>query len=96
MKVYAIRHIPTGRYLPYRKSGKGFTADEPTVNCIPRLFKKKRYAAVALTYWLKGKWSKVICMGKYNININKQLSRKAEEMQIVLLDLTEVSKDAFV
>ena len=87
MTLYAIRNNRTKLYLPYRKSRKGFTADEPTQNCIPRLFKKKNDANIALRWWLEGKWSAVNMNGDHDINVERQVHRKAEDMEIVTLFL---------
>lgn len=54
MIVYAIRHRPTGGYLPEIVGGRGYTITEPTVHRIPRLFESSKAAKCALTWWLKG------------------------------------------
>ena len=58
MKLYAICHLPTGRYLPERKKGqRGYTHLKPVspAKSPPRLFSTKGAAGIALTCWLKGK-----------------------------------------
>lgn len=61
MKVYAIRHIPTGRFMPVPtgKNGSGSSYWEPiedfTVGRVPRLFPLRRPASSALTQWLRGR-----------------------------------------
>lgn len=58
MVYYAIRHKPTGNYLPQLRRRRGHTHTEPTplADAVPRLHKTMRQAKVALWYWLKGKW----------------------------------------
>ena len=68
MKVYAIRHIPTGRFMPVPtgKNGSGSSYWDPvdvsTCNAtfgqlptVPRLFPLRRSASSALTQWLRGR-----------------------------------------
>lgn len=59
--LYAIRHKPTGHFLPEPKGrmGRGGSHVEP-VDCSndgenPRLFQSKLSAQRALTAWLRGK-----------------------------------------
>ena len=59
MIKWAIRHKPTGKYMPQSSSKKhGYTHDEPTImvdsNWCPRLFGREQDARTALTWWLKG------------------------------------------
>lgn len=96
-EVYAIRHKPTGRYLPAR-AGKGYSNDEPTAVSRPRLFWSRQSAKLALTAWLKGRW--VRCGGYRNgpddegceedVKVVPVATRKAEEMEIVAFLLQEV------
>lgn len=56
---WAIRHKPTGRYMPQSNSKRhGYTYDEPTImensHWCPRLFGREQDAKTALTWWLKG------------------------------------------
>lgn len=53
--AWAIRQKSTGFFLPSRK-GRGFSFDEPTKDCFPRLFPSKMSAVRALTAWLQGQW----------------------------------------
>lgn len=66
MKVYAIRHIPTGRFMPVPtgKNGSGSSYWDPVdiafdgegnVTTVPRLFPLRRSASSALTQWLRGR-----------------------------------------
>ena len=56
---WAIRHRPTGRYMPETPRRTGYTWSEPlgmglgSAHC-PRLFASKSAAQCALTWWLKG------------------------------------------
>lgn len=63
MKVYAIRHIPTGQFMPAPtcKNGSGSSYWEPITESttvygtpLPRLFPLRRSASSALTQWLRG------------------------------------------
>jgi hypothetical protein len=64
MIKWAIRHKPTGRFMPQSSSKRhGYTHDEPVrmdSNWCPRLFGRKQDASTALTWWLKGE-----TMGKW-------------------------------
>ena len=55
---WAIRHIPTGGYLPEVGPRMGYTGTEPVLMekgaFSPRLFSAEQYAKAALTWWLKG------------------------------------------
>ncbi len=59
MIKWAIRHKPTGRFLPQSNNKRhGYTHDEPDImedsNRCPRLFGREQDAKTALTWWLKG------------------------------------------
>ena len=91
MKLFAIRHIPTGHYLPGRtrkKNDRGFTFDVPYAmgDCIPRLFVTEKSAKAALRAWLKGKhhshWDVDGGIAGYE-RIEPVPSRKPEEMEVV-------------
>lgn len=53
--MYAVRHIPSGNFLPVTK--KGYTTVEPVGIEIaaPRLHKSHRSAKMALQAWCRGK-----------------------------------------
>lgn len=53
MQFFAIRHKPSGGFLP-ATSSYGFTRTEPSTRDPPRLFREKRNATQALDWWLKG------------------------------------------
>lgn len=59
MIKWAIRHKPTGRFMPLSNNKRhGYTHDEPGImedsNLCPRLFGREQDAKTALTWWLKG------------------------------------------
>jgi len=65
MVRWAIRHIPTGGYLPevgHLRMGYTGTEPEPMKNGAfsPRLFAAKGHAKRALTWWLKGITSRTV------------------------------------
>lgn len=60
MKVFAIRHKPTQRFMPVPKGkhGSGSSFWEPSETpdgTMPRLFNTKRKASCSLTQWLRGR-----------------------------------------
>jgi hypothetical protein len=62
LKTYAIRHIPSGKWMPARlnSSSGGWshwepTTDEKPYDSLPRLFATLRSAQNALSAWLNGK-----------------------------------------
>lgn len=91
MNYFAIRHKPSGGFLPTfgsRKGRGGFTHDEPSTVTPPRLFSRRQAASAALTHWLKGKLTVSQYQGydgDYDESWNYKpiLSRKAEDMEIV-------------
>lgn len=98
--AYAIRHIPTGHYLPMSFTrGHRHSHDEPTPNCIPRLFPNKHSAQSALTQWLRGKWElntyresegwEYPSYAVQELEVEPAPSRKAEEMEIVTMSICE-------
>lgn len=103
MPLFAIRHKPSGFYLPQPNgfAGRGGSFTEPvdcsgtTIN--PRLFKSKIGARNALTQWLRGKH-----FPQYDYDDNgcryiiggdplPQPHRKKEEMEIVEFALVPLS-----
>lgn len=98
--VYAIRHIPTGHYLPMSFTrGHRYSHDEPTPDCIPRLFPTKHSAQSALTQWLRGKWQNVLHRESegweypsytvQELEVEPVLNRNADEMEIVVMSIGE-------
>lgn len=93
MILYAIKHLPSGGYLPgygSRRGRGGFTHDEPKVGLPPRLFGRKQDAKVALGHWLKGATSCYTSWdGDEDWSTHPKPHRKAEEMAVVEVRLTE-------
>ncbi|KKL77589.1 hypothetical protein LCGC14_2033350 [marine sediment metagenome] len=101
VQFYSIRHIPTGNFLsvPIGRSGKGGTWTEPVplsnINP-PRLFCSEHAAKIALTYWLKGRFS--VTHSTYSGEWGEEHDeiehtepapeRKREDMEIVPMILT--------
>lgn len=101
MWLYAIRHKPSGNFLPDRPKGwrYGHTYTEPTPigETIPRLFAKPGHAKLALRHWLAGhhtarysssSWEIPNILDEVDIEVKPVPSRKAEDMEIVCLSLT--------
>lgn len=88
---WAIRHKPTGRFLPQSSSKRhGYTHDEPAImedsNICPRLFGRVQDAKTALTWWLKGetmgKWvggSYLNVFGEHDDDFDFEWSTQARE-----------------
>jgi hypothetical protein len=58
MKYYAIKHKPTGRFMPETCKGYSYwDPAQPYAAYSPRLFVTKRGAANALTCWVNGQYS---------------------------------------
>jgi hypothetical protein len=88
MTVWAIRQKSTGGYLP--QGGTWHTKDEPTARGVPRLFRERRFAVLALQWWLAGiaytrhyrdDW------GGGDLVVEHQWNRQADDMEIVCLQL---------
>ena len=93
----AIKHTPTGYFLPEygsRKGRGGYTKDEPQdINLFPpRIFRTKAAAINALRWWLEGKSTATYdCFGEYDgLTQKAQPHRKAEEMKIIEVKISEV------
>ncbi len=92
---FAIRHKPTGHFLPEhgsRKGRGGYTNDEPDATKPPRMFEHRRHAKGALDWWLKGiagmkrsysLYSKYDDVDEEIQTIESLPHRKAEDMEIV-------------
>lgn len=95
--VYAIRHIPTRHYLPMSFERRHrHSHDEPTPNCVPRLFPNQHSARSALTQWLRGRWQNSVAEGErgyyeQELEVKPVPSRKAEEMEIVVIRIEETT-----
>ncbi len=98
--LYAIKHIPTGFYLPEPKGirGRGGSFTEP-VDCSgdeqnPRLFKTERSAKNALVQWLRGHHEGITEYEegyRYSIgaDVVHQPHRIKEDMEVVKFNLKE-------
>lgn len=96
--LFAIRHIPTGNFLPSGRS-RGFTHDEPMSPSVkpPRLFTSRRGAHLALRAWLAGEWTETFS-SSYDEwgggvepdghEIEARPHRRASEMEIVEIGLS--------
>lgn len=98
MRYFAIRHNPTGRFLPELGKGKGYTHHEPMAqeDAPPRMFTRHSSAANALRFWLKGKmWNSrgQDWEGEYyeDLNIQPQPDRIPEDMEVVEITLNIAS-----
>lgn len=85
MRFFAIRHVPTGGFLPQGK-GRGYTHDAPSLTRPPRLFEQVSAAERALTWWLKGQV-------EWDFHITEAPHRRAEDMEIVQIELEVVNAD---
>lgn len=97
---FAIRHKPSGRYLPELPGQRGgYTHLEPRAWHLGpiRLFTNKRNVRLALRAWLCGKLHVRRSYGNFEENDIVEAetepvpSRKAEEMEIVEFELREVT-----
>lgn len=96
-KAYAVRHKPSGLFIPRLETGKrrGGSHLEPSNEREPRLFFNRISVRAFLSNWLQGKmemhnyqdWnSEHDCYTK----VIPQPHRKKEDMEIVEFDLVEV------
>lgn len=92
-QYYAIKHLPTGKFLPSMGS-TGQTWAEPTDKLPPRLFKEARHAKVALGWYLVGKVG-IKPSSFYNPDaeretfVTKVPNRKPEFFKIIKFELVE-------
>lgn len=100
MIFFALRHKPTGLYLP-RREAKGATHREPTATLpTARFWHRERDAKGFLTIWLQGKQTVRPCQSSYESfgdddiewNLEPVPSRKKEEMEVVGFDLIEIDR----
>lgn len=90
--VYAIRQKSTGFYFPEHFNGKtGFSYDNPSPGCIPRIFRSYRSANAALVQWVRGKHKKDTEISDWDgmlvkcgsTNVIKVEGRNGDDMEIV-------------
>lgn len=107
MRVFAIRHVPTGEFMPARMSRNGFGGwswwREPNVTVFdktPRIFPSKQGAQNALTAWLQGRWVTIsVTSGGWEdpqedrvpVPEEPKIPRVREDMELVPLLLTDES-----
>lgn len=98
MKAYAVRHKPSGMFIPRLETGRrrGGSRLEPSDKREPRLFFNKISARAFLSQWLLGVFERTSYQsysGDYeeDIKIIEQPHRHKEDMEIVEFDLVEVS-----
>ena len=98
MIVYAIKHTPTGKFMPLkmtRSGARGWSNWNPGVrdgfDTTPRIFKDHASASKALGSWLLGQhayeYTQTIDDCDSCIVINYQPTRKREDMVIVTMTL---------
>lgn len=100
MRLFFIRHIPSGKYLPMPtgRNGRGGSHVEPDIPEHARIFRSQRSAKITLNAWLKGKW---IAERGYDpgtpdrgdeyyedIHIVPQPERNAADMEIIERSIT--------
>jgi hypothetical protein len=102
MSYWAIKHLPTGKFMPSLPQRRGFTHNEPEdVDLFPpRLFTSQSSAKVALAWWLKGRTSVSRSGGggapwdDYDYDEDWHTEpvpeRRAEDMAVVALRFTEL------
>lgn len=99
MRVYCIRHIPSGMFIPRLETGKtrGGSHLEPSNDREPRIFHNKRAAMAFLGSWLQG----IFVNERHQYGLDdwdvyatprKQPHRIKENMEIVEFELHEVGK----
>lgn len=98
MKAYAVRHKPSGMFIPRLETGKrrGGSYLEPTNDREPRLFFNRLSARAFLSNWLQGimKSKEYQDMsGDWDVvtEVIPQPHRHKEDMEIVEFNLVEVS-----
>lgn len=94
--LYAIKHLPSGDYLP--AAAGSYTHTEPTSKYPPRLFASERAAKLALRQWLAGPlvvdfsstWSGIDGYDEHEERTRLTHSRKPDEMRVVKMLLQEI------
>lgn len=96
MKLYAIKHLPSGGFLPAKIKCRGNSFTEPTKDEPPRLYTDMRSARCALSAWLRGEWIPHTSQhyeDPYSETYyapQKVESRKKEEMAVVEVFIKEL------
>lgn len=103
MMFFAIRHKPTGGFMPQAATRRGgFTHDEPSVHFPPRMFTREQDAKCALTWWLKGVTSVTAGYNGWDGDYDEQwdtkmptvdsewmAERTAEDFEVVKVEITQ-------
>ena len=96
MKAYAVRHKPSGKFIPRLETGKrrGGSHLEPSSEREPRLFFNRLAARAFLSNWLQGIFKQSNYQGYDGdyidtLQVIPQPHRKKDEMEIVEFDLVE-------
>ena len=99
MKAYAVRHKPSGLFIPRLETGKrrGGSHLEPSNKREPRLFFNRISARAFLSNWLQGTFenhSYQTYEGDWDsgLRVTPQPHRRKEDMEIVEFKLVEVRK----
>jgi hypothetical protein len=94
MKVYAVRHIPSGLFIPRLKTGyrRGGSHLEPSNEREPRIFHNYRAASAFLCSWVQGvHFTSCDIDSDPHTDVKPVPSRKKDEMEIVEFNLVETS-----
>jgi hypothetical protein len=100
--VWAIRQKSTGYFMPASSKKRGYSRDEPTPDCVPRLFLKYTAARAALRMWLMGTWSTEFhadAFGeaeRYYVDATPVEGRNADDMEVVKLLITNTASEPLV
>lgn len=87
---YAIRHRPTGFYLPGSPRGATRPVDaEPTspIRAAPRLWDNSRNAHGALTHWLRGRLDEHADDPMARTHDGTGFVRRREDFEVVKVDV---------
>ncbi len=89
MEYFAIKHVPSGGFLPQPKNGRGGTHVAPTTKLPPRLFTRELDARNCLTWWLRGKihTTYIDAWEEESWHVQKMADRHREDMEIVKFKL---------
>lgn len=96
LPFWAIKHIPTGTYLPAPRGrgGRGGTRVSVDGTALPRLFTSEQSAKASLRWWLAGEvhvYQEQNYEGEYNETWETipKADRVADDMEVVPVSLTE-------
>lgn len=97
--LYAVRHRETGKFMPQRPTGRGYTYWEPLgeETRTPRLFPTKRGAQIAVACWAQGEFRRDYHPGDWGfddgqdeIAITPREDRTKTDLEVVPIRLTQV------